>query len=221
MTVTRDKSFAWPRPAPLGTLLITNCAVRQKIVPTRPISTTGVGGGALGQHPKDVTTPPSQEVQHPKNLLERGTHCYETQQHCARTFPPEILVLMCACLGQCIITVVKREGPPHLQSNDSEEDSTSHIHVFPTQHHGAAAELAQQVCEDEESRDEPAAAPGRVDVVALFPPLEPHADAILQERADQTQTSDVRQHVLTMPQNLKDTCTIRSVLICGGFAKLG
>ena len=68
---------------------------------------------------------------------------------------------------------------------------------------GALTQLSQQVEEHEGGGQQVAAVPGGVDVVALLAPLEPHADAVLQESADQAQASHVRQVLLGDAQELR------------------
>lgn len=64
-------------------------------------------------------------------------------------------------------------------------------------------QLSEQVEEDKGGGQQVAAAPGAVDVVALLTPLEPHADAVLQERADQAEAGHVRQVLLCDAQELQ------------------
>ncbi len=64
-------------------------------------------------------------------------------------------------------------------------------------------DLSDQVDQHEAAGEEVSAAPGGLDVVSLLAPLEPHADAVLQEGADETQTSEVRQILLRDPQELQ------------------
>lgn len=65
-------------------------------------------------------------------------------------------------------------------------------------------QLAQQVDQDEEVGQEASAVPGGVDVLALLPPLEPHADAVLQEGADQAESGHVGEVVLGDAQELEE-----------------
>lgn len=64
-------------------------------------------------------------------------------------------------------------------------------------------QLSEQVEEDKGGGQQVAAAPGAVDVVPLLAPLEPHADAVLQERADQAEAGHVRQVLLCDAQELQ------------------
>lgn len=57
-------------------------------------------------------------------------------------------------------------------------------------------QLSQQVEEHEGRGQQVAAAPGGVDIVPLLTPLEPHADAILQEGANQAEACHMRQVLL-------------------------
>lgn len=63
-------------------------------------------------------------------------------------------------------------------------------------------QLSEQVEEDKGGGQQVAAAPG-VDVVPLLAPLEPHADAVLQERADQAEAGHVLQVLLCDAQELQ------------------
>lgn len=65
-------------------------------------------------------------------------------------------------------------------------------------------QLAQQVDQDEEVGQEASAVPGGVDVLALLPPLEPHADAVLQEGADQAESGHMGEVVLGDTQELEE-----------------
>lgn len=60
-------------------------------------------------------------------------------------------------------------------------------------------ELPQQVEKDEDVGEEAPAAPGGLDVVTLLHPLEPHADPILQEGADQAEPGHVGEVVFGHP----------------------
>lgn len=91
----------------------------------------------------------------------------------------------------------------HLEEDDSEEDSACDLDLEPEQHHGDAAELAQQVEDDEERGQEPAAAPRDVHVLALLRPLDPHADAVLEERRHQAEAGQVGQYVLRLTGHLE------------------
>lgn len=64
-------------------------------------------------------------------------------------------------------------------------------------------QLAQQVDQDEEVGQEAPAVPGGVDVLALLPPLEPHADPVLQEGADQAEAGHMGEVVLGDSQKLQ------------------
>lgn len=64
-------------------------------------------------------------------------------------------------------------------------------------------QLSEQVEQHESGGQRVATAPRGVDVVALLAPLEPHADAVLQERADQAQARHVWQVLLRDPEELQ------------------
>ena len=91
-----------------------------------------------------------------------------------------------------------------LQRNNSEQYATGNVDMLPTKNHRTASQLANQINEYKDHSQKPATSPRGADVVALLIPLEPHANAILQEGADQTETRHVWQDVLTMAEKLKD-----------------
>lgn len=78
-------------------------------------------------------------------------------------------------------------------------------------------QLSEQVEEDEGGGQQVAAVPGGVDVVPLLAPLEPHADAVLQERADEAEACHVRQVLLRDAQELQaGKATVRAAGRGGG-----
>ena len=69
-------------------------------------------------------------------------------------------------------------------------------------------QLSYEVDQDKASGQEVATAPGGLDVVPLLVPLEPHADAVLQEGADETQAGQVRQVLFGYTQKLEGRNTV-------------
>lgn len=65
-------------------------------------------------------------------------------------------------------------------------------------------QLSYEVKQHKACSQEVATAPGSLDVLSLFIPLEPHANAIFQEGADETQTRQVGQVLFGYPQELGD-----------------
>lgn len=63
-------------------------------------------------------------------------------------------------------------------------------------------QLSEEIYEHKDGGQEIATVPCAINVIPLFAPLEPHADAILQEGADQAQASHVREVLLRHPQEL-------------------
>ena len=92
---------------------------------------------------------------------------------------------------------------PYLERNDEEEDAAGDLDLLPHEDHGHAAELPDEVDDDEEGGEEPSAAPGDVHVLALLVPLHPHPDAVLEEGRDEAEARDVRQEVLRAPGHLE------------------
>lgn len=64
-------------------------------------------------------------------------------------------------------------------------------------------QLSYEVEQHKRHRQEVPAVPGCLNVVSLLVPLEPHADAILQEGADETQACQVGQVLFCYPQELQ------------------
>lgn len=64
-------------------------------------------------------------------------------------------------------------------------------------------QLSKQVEEHEGRSQQVATAPGGVNVVTLLTPLEPHADPILQEGADQAEACHMREVLLGDSQELQ------------------
>ena len=71
-------------------------------------------------------------------------------------------------------------------------------------------QLSYEVDQDKASGQEVATTPGSLDVVPLLIPLEPHADAVLQEGADETQAGKVRQVLFGYTQKLEDRKTVEA-----------
>ena len=69
-------------------------------------------------------------------------------------------------------------------------------------------QLSYEVDQDKASGQEVATTPGSLDVVPLLIPLEPHADAVLQEGADETQAGQVRQVLFGYTQKLEGRNTV-------------
>lgn len=69
---------------------------------------------------------------------------------------------------------------------------------------GYVTQLPQQVEQDEEVGEETSTVPGGLDVLALLPPLKPHADPVLQEGADQAEPGHMGEVVLGDPQKLRE-----------------
>lgn len=63
-------------------------------------------------------------------------------------------------------------------------------------------QLSYEVKQHKASGQEVATAPGSLDVVSLLIPLKPHADAVFQEGADETQSRQVGQVLFGYPQEL-------------------
>lgn len=70
-----------------------------------------------------------------------------------------------------------------------------------------STQLYHQVEQDEQVGEEVTAAPGGGDEVALVAPVEPHADPVLQEAADQAQPGHVGEVVSAEPQELQEEPT--------------
>ena len=85
-----------------------------------------------------------------------------------------------------------------LQGDDAKEHGARNVHMFAHEHERAAAELSDQVEQHKKGSEDVATAPGPVHVVALLPPLQPHADTVLDERADEAEARQVRQDMLAM-----------------------
>ena len=79
-----------------------------------------------------------------------------------------------------------------MQTDDREENDARDVDAEPEKDHGDAAELSEQIDDDEHGSEEPAAAPRDVHVLALLGPLDPHAKAVLEEGRHETESSQVR-----------------------------
>ena len=112
--------------------------------------------------------------------------------------------------GTLVIAASRPHAVAHLQRDDPEEDEAGDVDLFADEHECAAAELAEQVDDDEEVSEDDAARPRQRDVLALLAPLQPHAQAVLDERADEAEARHVRQHVLAVPQQLHNRRRRRS-----------
>lgn len=66
----------------------------------------------------------------------------------------------------------------------------------------ALTQLSYEVKQHKACSQEVATAPSSLNVVSLLIPLEPHADAIFQKGADETQTCQVGQVLFGYPQEL-------------------
>lgn len=64
-------------------------------------------------------------------------------------------------------------------------------------------QLSEEIYEHKDGGQEIATVPRAVNVIPLFAPLEPHADAVLQEGADEAQAGHVREVLLRHPQELR------------------
>lgn len=65
-------------------------------------------------------------------------------------------------------------------------------------------DLSDEVEQHKAGGEEISTAPRALDVVSLLTPLEPHAYAVLQKRADETQTRQVRKILFSDPQELQE-----------------
>lgn len=65
-------------------------------------------------------------------------------------------------------------------------------------------QLSYEVKQHKARSQEITTVPGSLDVVSLLVPLEPHADAVFQEGADETQSRQVGQVLFGYPQELGD-----------------
>lgn len=70
-------------------------------------------------------------------------------------------------------------------------------------------QLSEEVKQHKACSQKVAAAPGSLDVVSLLVPLEPHADAIFQKGANETQARQVGQVLFSYPQELGKRGEIR------------
>lgn len=66
-------------------------------------------------------------------------------------------------------------------------------------------QLSDEVKQHKACSKKVATVPGSLNVVSLLIPLEPHADAIFEEGADETQTCQVGQVLFGYPQELENT----------------
>lgn len=64
-------------------------------------------------------------------------------------------------------------------------------------------QLSEEIYEHKDGGQEIATVPRSINVIPLFTPLEPHADAILQEGADQAQAGHMGEVLLRHPQELR------------------
>ena len=93
----------------------------------------------------------------------------------------------------------------YLKSDDAEKHIHRNIDMFPGQNEATRHQLAKQVEHHKQRANEAATWPWVGDVVPLLWPLEPHADAVLDEGAGQAEASHRRQVVLAVLQNLIQT----------------
>lgn len=90
----------------------------------------------------------------------------------------------------------------YLESDDTEENVDGDVDVLADENKHARHELTEQVENDEEHAEPRAGAPRVRDVLTLLVPLQPHAYAVLEERAHETQARQCRQVVLAVFKNL-------------------
>ena len=137
----------------------------------------------------------------------------------------------------------------YLKNDDRKENTASDRHVLLGQYHAGSAQLADQIVENENGRQEPAcerkvqmsgltgkhrsstrltAAPTGVHIVALFVPLEPHTEAILDEGGHQAETAErgqdkfrVSQKILGHILCLRDQFVLIELVHCVEFLAVG
>ena len=91
----------------------------------------------------------------------------------------------------------------YLKEHDKEQDPAGDVDLEPEQHHGDPAELPEEIEDHEEGGQEPAASPRDVHVLALFAPLDPHPDAVLEEGGDEAEPGQMGQDVLCVAGDLE------------------
>ncbi len=105
------------------------------------------------------------------------------------------------CSDEAQVSEEEMRGPKEavgdsLKKDNEAEDAASDVDAEPEENHGDPSELAEEVDDDEHGGQEPTAAPGDVHVLALLRPLDPHADAILEEDTDEAEPRKVICDVL-------------------------
>lgn len=91
-----------------------------------------------------------------------------------------------------------------LQHDNEEEHAARDLDLPPSQDHYAASDLTDEIHQHEDHREELSTAPGHVHVFTLLVPLEPHPQAVLQERCDETQPGKSWQHMFAMSDHLQN-----------------
>lgn len=76
-------------------------------------------------------------------------------------------------------------------------------------------QLSHEVDQDKASGQEEATVPCCLDVVPLLIPLEPHAYAVLQKRADEAQAGQVREVLFGYTQKLEERSMVQRQLVIG------
>ena len=91
----------------------------------------------------------------------------------------------------------------NLNSNDSEQNATSNPDTNPCKNHHTASQLTDEVQQDKHAGNKPSTGPCLINEIALSWPLQPHTQAIVDERTDDTQASNWQENVLSMTQYLQ------------------
>ena len=90
----------------------------------------------------------------------------------------------------------------YLNENNGEENIHGYVDLFAQEDKQAGKELSEQIGHHEHGGQEVATRPRVADVVALVVPLEPHANAVFEECADEAAASNVWQRIFAIFQDL-------------------